>query len=454
MWMIALACAGSSETPESPLLEQAWAQIAGTAEQPVGSAVFGLGDLDGDGADELGLGWTTQGLEDNPPQLSLFRGLRAGEADITQADLWLRGDTRVGWLVALTDCPTPRAAGHLNVLSLGDLDGDGLPELALGLTEGGGQVVVHLGSTLWDGRTEQALLEGRWNLYGSGDYEFGTDLAVGHFDPDGLPDLAIGAPVSSSPARGGRVYLVSGRRLAGLGAQGVLAADIGAVVYGPVEGAMLGDRLVTVPDLDADGIDELAMLSPGCGGLGLGSVVLERGRDLPRPGRWAPPVPWGVYSAQDELRANLQSLGDTDGDGLAELALGGVSGSSGEQLVVFSGASLAAGGELGPSSGFQTGQDSRHQLQPWPGAQGQRLLVHDGEAIIPVEDPLSAWGWYKSSPWPALCPQDEPLARQRLLATGDFDGDGALDLAVGEPLWPTCDEDEENTGLVVLLRGD
>lgn len=100
----------------------------------------GLGDLDGDGADELGL--AALGLTDRPA-LWVFRGPLSGALSVDDADQALYGDPAWG--------PT---AGRL--VPGGDLDDDGRDDILLGYptlgvgADGGGGAYLLSGATLFD----------------------------------------------------------------------------------------------------------------------------------------------------------------------------------------------------------------------------------------------------------------------------------------------------------------
>ncbi|XVQ08419.1 FG-GAP repeat protein [Spirillospora sp. CA-255316] len=217
---------------------------------------------------------------------------------------------------------------------------------------------------------------------------FGAALAVGDFDRDRCADLAVGVPDrvfgTRRPGAEGhgavRIYLGSP---SGLRADRILsAADLGRPHGTDRFGAALA-----AADLDGDRDDELVVGAPGMDGGGGVAVFGLKGRGL-RPG----PVvgqgtSWvGQSPAETDGFGAVLAAGDLDGDDAAEIAVGA------------------------PGDG--------------PKSQGS----------VTVLDPVARTADYVS--------QDEPGvggSRERLdhfgsaLATGDFDGDGRDELAIGVP---------------------
>jgi hypothetical protein len=96
------------------------ATFTGTADDDVGYAVAGPGDMDGDGYDDLAFGapefWSGAG------SVYVFLGPASGSIDLTtDAYQWL-GDASYG----MTGCA---------LASAGDQSGDGLPDLLIGASE-------------------------------------------------------------------------------------------------------------------------------------------------------------------------------------------------------------------------------------------------------------------------------------------------------------------------------
>lgn len=165
-------------------------------------------------------------------------------------------------------------------LAAGDINGDGLDDLAVGayLAEGpdnsrpgAGEVYVYYGKTVTDWPVEGRLPD--VTVYGAGENNFlGGDMfkepghiAVGDLDDDGVGDLVVSAPYfghGTSVRPRGRVYIIWGR--SDLPAEIDLAAipsKLEATTVTAVDRDFLGAALVT-GDFDGDGIDDVAMSAP------------------------------------------------------------------------------------------------------------------------------------------------------------------------------------------------
>lgn len=220
-------------------------------------------DLDDDGSPDLVVGTSYRGI---------------GGAVAVLAPPPTTGDHPL-WDVAFAavDGTEPDAVFGDHV-SGGDLDGDHQHELVIGAPTltGTGALHVFRGPI---GPGNHTADDSDWTFRGENTFDrLGVSAAVGDFDGDGVPDLAIGRP--ANPARSdlpGSVVVFRGPVAPGeyLGSD----ADLVLTNALPAPGDFFGAYL-DVGDLNGDGADELVVSAPNDpeGGKPVGSVQIVYGR--------------------------------------------------------------------------------------------------------------------------------------------------------------------------------
>ena len=304
-----------------------------------------------------------------------------------------------------------------------DLNGDGRDDLVVGVPDeaiaqvneagvvnvirGGANGLAPARDRLWD----QADLSGTVEASD----RFGSAIAYGDFDGDGLDDVAIGAPTESWNGQqfAGVVHVVYGSPGLGRSRRQVLS-QVRPVAGKNESGDFFGAVLVS-GDFDGDGRDDLAIGAPGedvagrvaSGGVGVvfgsasgldpsDSVYLtQRGRV---PGKARPRDGFGAALA----------AGDFDGDGDDDLAIG-VPGKS---------TPTAESGAVVILDGRRSGIDKA----------GSIIFQHTAGF-----DTVGTGDWFGFA-----------------LAAGDFDNDGHDDLAVGIRF---DDDGATNAGSIGILPG-
>ena len=206
-------------------------------------AVTGLGDFNGSGSDALAMsGRKNDSAGDNFGAVYLFFSAPSGSVSVTSADVTLTGEA------------DGDQAGIL--ASADDLDGDGAPDLLVGVQRnGGGNGAVYLatGGSL---SADAGLAESTAIFRGTADAQFGGGLAgADDLDGDGIGDAIIGAPYDDTTAEdAGAVFVFFGAA----GMSGTFTdADADAILFGAAKNDQTGWGIGPAGDHDGDGNPDL-----------------------------------------------------------------------------------------------------------------------------------------------------------------------------------------------------
>ena len=361
-----------------------------------GTAIALLGDVDGDGRLELAIG--SPGDEDG-------RGATGA--------VWLLS-LEIGGAVEVRAKLTGSTAGLAGVLpgarfgsglaALGDLDGDGGPELAVGAPGSGtrGAIWILFLEPSFSVKASRRLdLGGQLAAAGG----FGSALAgLGDLDGDGVVDLAVGEPVGYEGAMGsqsGAVWILFLRSDGGLRSVQKITQGKGGFQGTLNYHDFFGSSLALLPD--ASGAPRLAVgaWARDDGGQDVGAVwilsltplgtVASQIEIYPGGGGFG-----GMLAQGDGFGSAVASVGDLNGDGLLDLSVG------------------ARLDDEGPTPGIWRGSVWNLFLEPDGSVRSwQKVGALSGGLVGPLE----AGDEFGSA----------------AAALGDYDGDGSLDLAVGAP---------------------
>ncbi len=333
---------GDGEFHRNASLEDADVIIGGAAPTDMlGWDVSGIGDINGDGFDDLAVGVLLDREDNGSGTVRIFFGpwnSWGDYVDFEDADVMIRGEH----LVAGTGTVTVNA---------GDVDGDGLDDLWIGspyskldwLDAGAmeveelkiGRVHLVLGRNFWP--AEMDLIDDS-HIYFTGDAEgglMGSTIAAGDISGDGVPDMCVGSPgaVVDFMEGVGQVHCFTGLHTMSPGEHPPGSARF--IVVGPAENTRAGTSLV-FEDFNGDGTLDIIVGAPysdeaaNAGGSVTGYIG---GPSLPMS-----TPPWGsgiLYIRGGEANGcfgyEIAGIGDVGEDGYGDLIIGAPGTDSDEQ---------------------------------------------------------------------------------------------------------------------------
>jgi hypothetical protein len=315
-----------------------------------------------------------------------------------------------------------------SVAALGDLDGDGVGDIAVGAP---GHVWIPTGGAVWvlflnpDGTVNDhqkiSDTQGGFNGVLDDRDDFGWSMAsLGDLDGDGVGDLAVGAPADDDGggqfANRGAVWVLFLNPNGTVKSHQKISDTEGGFTGILDDGDRFGQSVAWLGDLDGDGVGDLAVgaINDDDGGSNRGAVWvlflnpngtvkshqkisdIEGGFD-------------GILGDVDQFGASAASLGDLDGDGVGDLAVGAPAdddggGNRGAVWVLF--------------------------LKPDGTVKSHQKISHTEGGFDGILDDFDVFGVSVAS-------------------LGDLDGDGVGDLAAGA-YWD--DDGGENRGAVWVLH--
>jgi hypothetical protein len=379
-----------------------------------GNGVALVGDFNGDelGASEILIGAPHQSGVAPQPGASY---LVFGGAQPVLAPLQVNALGSSG--VALTGIEDMDYSGFA-VSSAGDFNGDGFADLATvssladraGVDDVGAAYLMFGGNGALDGSVALASLTGSsgFKIEGANFYQVQAVGSAGDINGDGLDDLILGgeAATADTRAEGGMAFVIFGVDTAPVAAidLGTMSADSGFRVEGLADGDHLGASVAGIGDFNGDGFDDIAIGAPKASPTDAGSTYVIFGH----AGAFQAAFDLATLDGSNGFR--IDGVTANGNSGRAVSGAGDVNGDGYADLLI---------GAPGPGSGAGTGAGASFVLF---GA-GTGFAANFNMAAIDGHNGLRLDG--------RTPPIGTDISGSDVSAAGDLNGDGYGDILVG-----------------------
>lgn len=290
-----------------------------TSNVALGWTVENIGDLDGDGVDDLAVG--AIGYPVGSSQGAVYILFMTPERGIKSHQFITTGEAGFEPFLKENSC------FGSSIARIGDLDGDGVTELAVGAMglgkQRGGIYILYMNKDGTVKKSTQISSLYGWDHKLNVEDQFGHAVrAIGDLDGDGITELAVGGDGFPSGEFYGSVWIL------------YLTKEGGVKQWRRIDEldghlepeSLFGGSIDTLGDLDGDGFPELIVGAPGANGFKGDAFIVSLGANATVKHYKSLVDEVGVLSdsikEEDEFAWSLCNIGDINGDGVPDLALG------------------------------------------------------------------------------------------------------------------------------------